>query len=67
MEMLKGRVVWWSNAGYGFVKLNDEESIFAHLKRSDRHQIIKENTLIEFTIEKTNCSNILHLHNPQEN
>lgn len=65
--MLKGRVEWWSNAGYGFIRLENNESIFAHLKNADRHQIIKENTLIEFTIEKTKCSNILNLCTPQEN
>lgn len=65
--MLKGRVEWWSNEGYGFICLDDNESIFAHLKNADRHQIIKENTLIEFTIEKENSSNILCLHTSQEN
>ena len=65
--MLKGRVEWWSDEGYGFIQLNDNESIFAYLKNTDRHQIIKENTLIEFTLEKENSTNILCLHTPQEN
>ena len=65
--MIKGRVEWWSNEGYGFVQLDDNESLFVHLKNADRHQIIKENTLIEFTIERKNSSNILCLQNPQEN
>ncbi len=65
--MLKGRVEWWSNEGYGYIRLDDNESLFVHLKNADRHQIIKENTLIEFTIEKKNSSNILCLHTPQEN
>jgi len=65
--MLKGRVEWWSDEGYGYIRLNDNESLFVHLKKDDHHQIIKENTLIEFTIEKKNSSNILCLHTPQEN
>jgi len=65
--MIKGRVEWWSNEGYGFVQLDDNESLFVHLKNADRHQIVKENPLIEFTIEKKNGLNILCLHTPQEN
>ena len=65
--MLKGRVEWWSNEGYGFIRLDDNESLFVHLKNNDRRQIIKENTLIEFTLEKENSSNILCLRTPQEN
>lgn len=65
--MIKGRVEWWSNEGYGFVQLDDNESLFVHLKNADRHQIVRENTLIEFTIEKKNGLNILCLHTPQEN
>ena len=52
--MLKGRVEWWSKEGYGFIRLDDNESLFVHLKNNDRRQIIKENTLIEFTLEKEN-------------
>ena len=65
--MIKGRVEWWSDEGYGFIRLDDNESIFAHLKNADRHHIIKENTLIEFTLEKVNSSNFLCLHTPQKN
>ena len=65
--MIKGRVEWWSNEGYGFVQLDDNESLFVHLKNADRHQIIKENTLIEFKNKRKNSSNILCLQNPQEN
>jgi cold shock CspA family protein len=65
--MIKGRVEWWSKEGYGFIELDDNESLFVHLKNADRHHIVKENTLIEFTIEKKNGLNILCLHPSQEN
>ena len=65
--MLKGRVEWWSKVGYGYIRLDDDKSIFAHIKNTDNHQIIKENTLIEFTLEKENSTYILCLHTPQEN
>ena len=65
--MLKGRVEWWSKEGYGYIRLDDDKSIFAHIKNTDNHQTIKENTLIEFTLEKENSTYILCLHTPQEN
>jgi len=68
MEMLKGRVEWWSKEGYGFIRLDNDKSIFAHLKNNDHYQkIIKENTLIEFTIDKENFSNVIIIQKLQEN
>ena len=64
---MKGRVKWWSEKGYGFIELNEQDSIFAHLKNDNQKNIIKENALIEFTIENDSTGTILNILKLQEN
>ena len=49
---MKGRVKWWNTSGgYGFIELNQEDSIFISLTKEDKeHIIIEENQIIEFEI-----------------
>jgi cold shock CspA family protein len=64
---MKGRVKWWSSEGYGFIEINEQDSIFAHLKKDDQQTIIKENALIEFTIENDSTGTVLNILKLQEN
>lgn len=64
---MKGRVKWWSSEGYGFIEINEQESIFAHLKKDDQQIIIKENALIEFTIENDRTGKVLNILELLEN
>ena len=49
---MKGRVKWWNTSGgYGFIELNQEDSIFISLTKEDKeHIVIEENQIIEFEI-----------------
>lgn len=60
---MKGRVKWWNTSGgYGFIELNNEDSIFISLTKEDKKEItIKENQLIEFEIINQPNGKYLHV------
>jgi cold shock CspA family protein len=60
---MKGRVSWWNTSGgYGFIELNQEDSIFISLSKEDKKDIvIEENQLIEFEIIKAPNGNYIRV------
>lgn len=62
---MKGKIVWWNTSGgYGFIEINEDDSIFISLKKEDKKNIqIKENQLIEFEIINQPTGKYLHIIN----
>ena len=68
-KRMKGRVKWWSEEqGYGFIELNENENVFAHVENADRENFkIVEDQEIEFDLEEKENGRFLKILQTLEN